>query len=369
VTEATRQAAALIAELAEGQAEFWDRTGRLPREVIRELGAKGVLCADAPERFGGLGLSSLDNGGLIAAAGEVCTSLRSVMTSQGIAAWTVSRLGSAEQQADFLTRLTSGETAGVAFSEPGAGSDLAAITTRITREGDSIVIDGEKTWVTGAYYASLLVVFGRYDDGAAVAVVPVAAPGVTVERIPDPLGCRAAGHATVRLDRVRLSTAHLLGGAGMPATVLVSSPLTHGRISVAWGCVGMLRACLREVVRHSARRTAFGSPIADHQLIKRHIAEMHMAERTSTLVCERASQDWDARLPQHVTAAVLAKRVASRHAVRAATSAVQVLASAASDNSHVVARAYRDAKLMEIIEGSTEISQLLLADEAMTVWA
>ncbi|MFJ8313853.1 MULTISPECIES: acyl-CoA dehydrogenase family protein [unclassified Streptomyces] len=369
MSEAREQAAALATGLAEGRAEQWDHSAELPREVIRELGAKGVLCADVPEQFGGLGLSSLDNGQLIATTGEACSSLRSVMTSQGIAAWTVSRFGSAEQRAEFLPRLTSGESAGVALSEPGAGSDLAAMTTEITREGDSITVRGEKAWVTGAYYASLLVVFGRFGGGAAMAVVPADAPGVSIERVPDPLGCRAAGHSTVRLDGVRLPASHLLGGAGLPVTMLATSPLTHGRISVAWGCVGIMRACLRAAVRHSARRESFGSPLSEHQLIRRHIAELHAGERTSTLACERASEDWDAKRPQHTTAAVLAKHVAAGHAARGAASAVQVLASAGARNSHVVARAYRDAKLMEVIEGSNEISQLLLADEALTVWA
>ncbi|MFL6137854.1 MAG: acyl-CoA dehydrogenase family protein [Frankiaceae bacterium] len=369
MNEAGERAIALVERAAKGQAEEWDRIGELPRGALRELGDEGVLCADVPERFGGLGLSSRDNGELIAATGELCGSLRSVMTSQGIVAWTVSRLGSAEQQAELLPRLTAGETAGVALSEQGAGSDLAAMSTEIARDGSSIVVTGEKTWVTGACYASLLVVFGRYGSGAAVAAVPADAPGVTVERIHDPLGCRAAGHSTVRLDRVRLPATHLLGGAGLPVTMLAASPLTHGRISVAWGCVGILRACLGEVVRHSDRRRAFGSRLAEHQLIRRHVAELYAAERTSTYACERASQYWDADEPRHPVAAVLAKHVAAGHAARGAATAVQVLASAGARSSHLVARAYRDAKLMEIIEGSTEISQLLLADEAMALWA
>jgi methoxymalonate biosynthesis protein len=368
VHEAVERGAALVSALTAGRAEEWDDRAAIP-EVINELGANGLLCADVPKPFGGLGLSSLDSGRLVAVTGEACSSLRSVMTSQGIAAWTVSRFGSAEQQAEFLPRLTSGESAGVAFSEPGAGSDLAAMTTEMVRDGDTITVTGEKTWVTGAHYASILVVFGRYGNGAGVAVVPADAPGVTVERIPSPLGCRAAGHSTVRLDGVRLPATHLLGGAGLPVTMLVTSPLTHGRISVAWGCVGILRACLREVVRHSARREAFGSPLSSHQLVQRHIAELYADERTATYACEQASRQWDAKESRYMSAAVLAKHVSAGHAARGAASAVQVLASAGAASSHVVARAYRDAKLMEIIEGSNEICQLLLADEAMTAWA
>src|SRR5262245_55903638 len=125
--------AELVTGLAADHAEAWDRDGELPRAVLRELGGKGVLCAGVPGRFGGLGLRSLDNGELVAATGAVCGSLRSIMTSQGIAAWTLRRFGSAGQQASFLPRLTGGETAGVAFSEPGSGSDLAAMTTEIAR--------------------------------------------------------------------------------------------------------------------------------------------------------------------------------------------------------------------------------------------
>ena len=356
---------ALVGSLVADQAGDWDRAGVIPAEVISKAGAAGVLCAQVPAAHGGPGLSSAENGELTAYAGSLCSSFRSLMTSHGMAAWTISRLGDAEQRDEFLSRLTSGELAAVAFSEPGAGSDLSAMDTRIARDGGDVTVSGEKRWVTGAAYADMVLVFGRFGAGAAAVLVPVDSPGVTVTRVSDPLGCRAAGHADVRLDDVRLPASHLLRGAGQPLSLLVTTALTYGRISVAWGCVGIIRACLAASAGHAATRRQFGEPIGRHQLVARHLAEQYVTEQAATQLCAHASSAWDANSPELVTAAVVAKHQAAGGAARASASAVQVLASAGAQDGHVVARAHRDAKLMEIIEGTNEICQLVLADHVL----
>lgn len=344
----------------------WDRAGLLPPDLLRELGAEGRLCAEVPEQYGGWGLSSILSGAYTAHVGALCSSLRSVMTSQGMAAWTVQRLGTAEQAAVYLPRLTGGALAAVGFSEPGAGSDLAAMKTTVRRDGDSVVVDGHKKWVTAAHYADLLVIVGRYEDGLAAVVVPADAPGVRVERIADPLGCRAAGHADVHLDGVRVPADSVLGGHGLPPALLVTTALAYGRISVAWGCVGILRACLAAATAHAAGREQFGRPLAAHQLVAGHLADLFTAEQVATRVCEHASRCWDEGSPDQVVATVLAKHVGATEAARGAATAVQVLASAGSRDGHTVARAYRDAKLMEIIEGSNELCRLMLAQHALS---
>jgi alkylation response protein AidB-like acyl-CoA dehydrogenase len=356
---------ALADDLIGDRADGWDRAGVIPEDLVRKLAGTGALCAEVPARYGGLGLSSADSGELTASVGSRCSSLRSLMTSQGMAAWTIQRLGDRAQRKEFLPQLTGGELAAVGFSEPGAGSDLSTMATRIRPDGDSVVVDGQKVWVTAADYADLLVVFGQYEGGAAAVVVPATAPGVRVERVPEPLGCRAAGHANIRLDGVRLPAANVLGGVGQSTTMLVTTALAYGRISVAWGCVGILRACLAEVTRHAGTREQFGKPLGQHQLVARHVAELLVAEQTATRACEHASRRWDERSPEMVVATVMAKYVSSRHAADGAASAVQVLASAGARDSHPVARAYRDAKLMEIIEGSNEICQLILSEHVL----
>lgn len=360
-------ACALVTELVGDAAGEWDRAGRIPVELVRRLGREGLLCAEVPARFGGRGWTSLDNGGFTAHVGSLCSSLRSLMTSQGMAAWAIQRFGSAAQRAHYLGRLTGGELVGIGFSEPSAGSDLSAMSTTIRVEGDTAVVDGAKVWLTGAGYADLLVVVGRFGEGAAAVVVPTDAEGVSISPVPDPMGCRAAGHSAVELRDVRLPLDALLGGAGQPVSMLVTTALTYGRVSVAWGCVGILRACLAAATRHAAGRTQSGKPLAAHQLVAGHLADLLVAEQVATRVCEHASRCWDDSSPEMVTAAVLAKHVSATNAARQASTAVQVLASAGAGDGHVVARAYRDAKLMEIIEGSNEICRLVLAEHALAV--
>jgi alkylation response protein AidB-like acyl-CoA dehydrogenase len=357
---------ALIGELVGKQPGAWDLAGKLPVDLLHELGARGILCAEVPAAYGGLGASSRDNGELTAYVGSLCGSLRSVMTSQGMAAWTIQRLGERDQRHRYLTELTSGQLAAIAFSEPEAGSDLSAMRTEVRASGDSVVLNGQKIWVTGALYADLIVVLGLKGDAAAFVAVSASAPGVHLEPIADPLGCRAAGHAHVRFDNVRLPVSSVLGGGGQSLALLFTTALSYGRLSVAWGCAGMIRACLSAATGHARHRKQSGKPLAEHQLIARHLAELLIAEQVSTRVCEHASQCWDATSPDMVVAAVLAKHVSAGYAARSATTAVQVLGSAGAQDGHVVARAYRDAKLMEIIEGSNEICQLILAQHALS---
>jgi methoxymalonate biosynthesis protein len=356
-----------ISELVGDQPEAWDLTGQIPLDLLRELGARGVLCAEVPAAYGGLGLGSWQNGELTAYVGSLCSSLRSILTSQGMAAWTIQRFGSREQRQKYLADLTSGQLAAVAFSEPGAGSDLSATQTKVLPDGESVIVDGQKMWVTGARYADLIVVLGRHDNDAALVVVPTSANAVHAEPVTAPLGCRAAGHAHVRLDSVRLPAANMLGGGGQALPLLFTTALSYGRISVAWGCVGITRACLNAATTHAGRREQSGKPIAQHQLISRHLAGLLVAERVSTQVCEHASQCWESASPDMGIASVLAKHVSAGHAAQSASTAVQVLGSAGTRDGHVVARAYRDAKVMEIIEGSNEICQLILAQHALTV--
>ncbi|QDY75236.1 acyl-CoA dehydrogenase family protein [Streptomyces qinzhouensis] len=361
---------AVIDELVGDGPAAWDAAGRIPVGLLRKLGEMGVLSAEVPARFGGPGADGLAGGELTAHIGALCSSLRSIMTVQGIAATTVHRFGDREQRHHYLGQLTSGRLACTAFSEPGAGSDLSGMTTRIRPAGDGtddLLVTGEKMWITGAVYADLVLVFGQYDDGpgGAAAMVPTDTPGVSVEPVPSPLGCRAATHCRIVLDEARIPARALLGGGGQPLPLLFTTALSYGRMSVAWGCVGILRACLAAATADARTREQGGTPIAEHQLVARHIAELYTSERIATQVCRHAAEQWSRGAPDAAVAAVLAKQVAATHAARGAATAVQVLASRGFTDGHVVSRAYRDAKAMELIEGSTEISQLILARHAL----
>ncbi|GAA1985019.1 acyl-CoA dehydrogenase family protein [Catenulispora subtropica] len=365
--ESVLAARAVVGDLVGEQPAAWDLAGELPIELLRKLGGLGLLCAEVPQSFGGLGATGRDNGEFTAYVGALDSSLRSIMTSQGIAAAAVRRFGDREQRKRYLAELTGGRLAAVGFSEPGAGSELAGMGTRLTEDGDgSFVLSGRKMWVTGSSYADYLMIVARHGDAAAAVMVPTDAPGLRVEKIPDPLGCRAAGHCDVYFDDVRLPASAVLGGGGQSLQLLFTTALSYGRMSIAWGCVGILRACLRAASAHAKRRAQAGRVLADHQLVQRHLAELLVAERSATAVCEQAARAWDANSAEMVVSAVLAKHFAAGAAARAAASAVQVLASAGAQDGHVVARAFRDAKCMELIEGTNEICQLVLAQHALS---
>lgn len=366
MSENPRKPAERVSTLIGDQAGAWDLQGFLPPDLVRTLAGEGLLCAQVPTRFGGLGLDSRAAGELTAHTGGLCSSVRSVMTSQQMVAGTIERLGTEEQLAEHLPRLAGGAVAAAAFSEPGAGSDLSRMATRIRREGDEIVVDGHKRWITTARYADVLLVFGRHEEGAAAVVVPTDAPGVTLTPAAQrPFGCRAAGHADVELSGVRVPQSALLGGTGLPLPFLVTAALAHGRLSVAWGCVGILRSCLTEAARHAREREQFGVPLAQHQLVAQHLAEIYTGEQIAARACEHASDLWEQGSPDMVTATVLAKHLSATRAVAGANAALQVLASAAAADDHPVARALRDARLMEIIEGSNEMCTLILAESAL----
>ena len=350
------------------QASEWDAQAKIPGDVLRHLGANGLLCPQVPASVGGTGFSSLDAGKFTAHLGSRCSSVRSVMTSHGMAAWSIQKLADHDQRELYLRELTSGKLAGVGFTESGAGSDLSEMTTRISRHGHGAVVDGHKIWVTGASYADFVVVFGRIEDGAAAVVVPLSSPGVRVEPIGDALGCRAAGHANIYFDNVQLPEDNILGRAAQSLPLIITTALSYGRLSVAWGCVGILRACLAQATSHARTRRQFGKALGQHQLIMRHLAELFVLEQSAAQLCEHASRSWDAGTPDTPIKAVLAKLVSARNAVQGSAMAVQILASAGARGSDTVARAYRDSKLMEIIEGSTEICQLLLADHTMSLY-
>ncbi|WP_432015497.1 acyl-CoA dehydrogenase family protein [Streptomyces cucumeris] len=358
----------LLTGLVGDRAAEWDTSGELPRDLLVRLGTDGLLCAEVAAEHGGLGLSSRENGEFTAHVGSLCSSLRSVMTSQGMAAWTVRRLGDADQRSAYLKALTSGGLAAVGFSEPQAGSDLSAMRTRVRTEGDTAVVDGHKVWTTAAAYADHLVVFGLQEDGSGAAVVvPADAPGVRVERVAKPSGCRAAGHADLYLDQVRVPAGAVLAGSGASLPMLVAASLAYGRKSVAWGCVGILRACRAAAAAHARTREQFGRPLAGHQLVAGHLADLWTAEQIAARMCEHAADRWDEGSPEAVPATILAKHVAAERAAAGAATAAQVLASAGATEGHAVERAYRDAKLMEIIEGSSEMCRVMLAQHALAL--
>ncbi|MEV0326005.1 acyl-CoA dehydrogenase family protein [Micromonospora echinospora] len=366
------------AEAVPGLAEFgqrygpeageWDRAGRLPTDVLDAVRRAGWLGAAVPAAHGGTELDALTFGRLCAGIGAVCSSVRSLVTVQSMVADVVARRGDASQRDTWLPRLADGTVlAALAATEDTSGSDLAAVRTRIDHTPGGLRITGRKLWVTFGELARVFLVLGVSDAGPTAVLVPRDTPGLTVHPVRGQLGLRAAMLADVVLDGVVVPAGNQLARAGGGLTHVVAAALDHGRFSVAWGCVGMAEACLEISARHAVSRRTGTGVLADRQLVRRLVTDMVAAVTSARLVCEDAAR-WRQTRPRP-DRTMLAKYVAAGAAARVTRDAVQVLGARGCAPGHPAERFFRDAKIMQIIEGSDEVCQDHVCDAEFRRWA
>lgn len=350
----------------EPHAGSWDREQRIPPAALRAFADTGWLGAIAPREAGGMGLSAREFGRANAILGAACSSLRSLLTVHSMVIHAVARFGSAAQRARWLPRLASGATlGGFALSEPEVGSDAAAVQTAAVPHGDGYTLTGDKRWITFGEVADLLLVFARTDPGATAFLVETSLPGVHRQPIRDILGVRASMLAAVRLEGCRVPAEARLGKPGLGVSFIAHSALDWGRLSVAFGAVGIARRCLAVSGAYADQRRQFGQRLGDHQLIRRMLTDMLVETRAARLLCEHAADLKDRGDPRSLAEVSAAKYYASRAASRAATDAVQILGANGCSPDYPAERLLRDARIMEIIEGSNEMHQLSLADHAL----
>lgn len=341
----------------------WDRAQALPAEIIAALGHAGMLGCLVPYRHGGTELGMIEFGLLNEELGRACSSVRSVVTVHSMVCHAISRWGTAEQQARWLAPLASGAALGAfALSEPEVGSDAGAVACEAGREGDDLVLRGTKRWITLGQIADLFLVFVRLDDRPTALLVERAAPGLTVEPIRDLLGTRASMLAELTFDGCRVPVHNLVGPPGFGIAAVATSALDIGRYSVAWGCVGIAQACLDACLDRAASRRQFGAALAEHQLVRRMLADMIAQTSAARLLCLHAGHLKQAGDPSTVMETFIAKYYASTAAMRIAVNAVQLHGASGCSADQPVERYLRDAKVMEIIEGSNEIQQIAIAD-------
>ncbi len=340
-----------------------DTEERVDRALVGTLAAEGLLAPLLPATSGGRGLDPIAYGLLHEEIGRACSSVRSLLTVHDMVADTVRRWGGPAQRERWLPRLVSGEALGAfALSEPQAGSDAAAVTTSAEpdpgRDGeeDGFALTGTKRWITFGQLADVFLVFARTPErGPTAFLVERDRPGLTVVPLGGMLGTRGSMLAELRFDRCRIPRANLVGAPGRAHPFITASALTLGRYSVAAGSVGIVQACLDAAVAHATERG-----LIDHQLVQRLIADMVVAARAGRLLALRAGELIGAGSPDAPMAATEAKYYAGRAAGDAARDAVQILGAAGCSPDHPVARYFRDAKVMEIIEGGNEISQTMI---------
>jgi len=352
------------AEIVPYAAQF-DQEERLPAEIIGKLTAAGYLGALLPETVGGLGMEMITFGLLHEEVGRGCSSVRSLLTVHSMVAYAILRWGSREQKACWLPKLGRGEViAAFGLSEPAVGSDAKSIQTTAVQQDDGYVLTGQKRWITGGQIAGLFLIFAQCAGKATAFLVERERQGLRTEPIRGLLGTRGSMLAEVHLDHCWVPAGNRLGGVGFGFTAVALSALDVGRYSVACGCVGIGRACLEASLQYSNQRQQFGVYLKDHQLIQQMITNMITNVRAATLLCYEAGYLKETNSSRAAQAVLVAKYFASTMATQAANDAVQIHGANGCSREYPVQRYLRDAKIMEIIEGSTQIQQLLIAGGA-----
>ncbi|MFC8257417.1 acyl-CoA dehydrogenase family protein [Streptomyces sp. NPDC057291] len=343
----------------------WDRAENVDRSIVKKLGSLGFLGLTVPEEYGGSGGGHLAYCLVTEELGRGDSSVRGIVSvSLGLVAKTIATWGDEEQKRRWLPRLTAGEAIGCfGLTEPGTGSDAGNLTTKAVRDGDSYVINGTKMFITNGTWADVVLLFARTDDtpghkGISAFLVPTATAGLTRRTIHGKLGLRGQATAEVVLEDVRVPATTLLGPEGKGFSVAMSA-LAKGRMSVAAGCVGIAQAALDAAVGYAGEREQFGKSIASYQLVQELISDIAVDVDAARLLTWRVADLID-RGEDFATAASKAKLFASEAAVRAANNALQVFGGYGYIDEYPVGKLLRDARVMTLYEGTSQIQKLII---------
>ncbi|HEX7848336.1 MAG TPA: acyl-CoA dehydrogenase family protein [Sphingomonas sp.] len=346
---------------------------RLPPEVVEEMRAMGLFGLTVPEQFGGLGLSLPQEIEIVFELTWASLAFRSILAMNlGVGSQGLVIDGTPEQRALWLPRIASGDVVtSFALTEPGSGSDSAALRTTARRDGDDYVLNGTKRFISNAPHAGLITVIARTSpeklpkNGHLTAfLVPADTPGLTVGPADHKMGQQGAATADILLDDVRVPADAILGGVEGRGFATAMKVLDRGRVHVAGVCVGQAQRLIDEMLTFAQQREAFGQPIAEFQLVQAMLADS-MAEMAAAraLIRETAARyDAGERVSREASCA---KMLASEMVGRVADRAVQVHGGTGYMRGVPVERMYRDVRVLRIYEGTTQIQQLVIAKDML----
>ena len=340
--------------------------------ALKRMGELGILGLPFPIRYGGAGMDYLAWGLACEELEAVDTSLRVAMSVHtGLCAMTIFQWGTEAQKQEFLLPLAKGEKLGCgAFTEPGMGSDVAAMGTSVKRDGDQYILNGEKMWISLASKADLALVTvktnpasSRPADALTSFIVDLHSPGVTTGDLHGKLGVRAGATGWINFQNVRVPVANRIGEEGEGFKITMTG-FDHGRYTVASGATGIIRASLEASVRYAKTRATFGKPIAEHQLIQEKIARMSQDYEIARLLYLQAG--WMKNRGLRCTRETsFAKKFATEASFSAAAEAIQIHGAYGYSDEYDVERFLRNSKGAMIYEGSSEVQVLIQAGYAL----
>lgn len=344
-------------------ADEWDRRESVDVAVIKALAERGWLGGVAALGSGGKGFSATTFGLLNMAVGSGSASLTGLLNVHSMVLASLERWGTPLQRDTHVAAMAAGTLIGAfAQTETEAGGDTQNLSTQIRVEGDALVINGDKTWITFAQHADVFLLFGKLDGLDTAVLVPRDTPGLEVRAQSGMLGFRSAHLAALHLRDCRLPLSAIVGKPGFGQSLISSGALNYGRLSVAWAAVGLHRAALAAAAHRAGARRAFGTLLIDHGIVRAYLAEMSASLLASELICLSASRAFDAREEDAVEQILQAKLVASENAATAASRAMQIHGGFGCQEAVGISRLYRDAKILQIVEGSNELQKMLIGE-------
>jgi butyryl-CoA dehydrogenase len=347
-------------------AEITDSEAKFPADTVKKLAEQDWLGIPYPQEYGGAGSDYLSYTIVVEELSRACATTGFTLECHtSLACYPLFKFGTEEQKQKYLVPLCKGEILGsFALTEPGAGTDAGAASTTAVPDGDQWVLNGSKIFISNAPVAGVIIVFAMTDrskgtKGISAFIVPGGAPGLVIGKHLNKMGIRGSLTAEVFLKDCRIPRENLLGGEGQGFKIAMMT-LDGGRIGIAAQALGISQAALDESIRYSKERIQFGKPIATLQAIQWMIANMATEVEASRFLTYHAAWCYDQGLPYSKEAA-MAKLFASETAARQTNRAVQIHGGIGFIKGHKVERLFRDAKITEIYEGTSEVMRMVIA--------
>lgn len=358
----------LVNEKIKPKARYYDETGEFPHQNIDSLKEIGILGMNIEEKYGGINANILTYAVVLEEISRGCASTATTIAgSNSLAATPIQKYGNDYIKETFLPLLTT-HLGAFGLSESHAGSDAAALSTRAIRDGDEFVINGSKTFITNAEQAKIVVLFARSLDipgykGISAFVVPTETEGFNILPHEKKMGIRASATNALSFEELRIPKENIIGEEGKGLNIALST-LNSGRIAVAAQSVGIAQAAYEAGLKYAKEREQFGKSISNYQSIQMMLAEMTTKITYSRLLYYHAAKLHDAGLP-YIKEAAMAKWVGSETATFCAHRAIQIHGGNGYINEFEVERLYRDARITEIYEGTSEIMQMIISREEL----
>ncbi|MCR9545521.1 MULTISPECIES: acyl-CoA dehydrogenase family protein [Vibrio diabolicus subgroup] len=343
----------------------WDEKQIFPKDVLREAGELGFLSLYTPEAQGGLGLSRLDASIIFEQLAMGCTSTTAFMTIHNMVSWMIASFATDGAKTQFCPKLVTGEWLGsYCLTEPNAGSDAAALTTSATKKGDKYVLNGGKTFISGAGETDVLVVMARTGEagakGVSAFVVPAQTDGISYGRKEPKMGWNSQPTRAVTFANVVIPASHLLGEEGQ-GFVFAMKGLDGGRINIATCSVGTAQQALNQAARYIQERKQFGKPLAQFQALQFKLADMATELVAARQLVRYAASKLDRNDPDATAYCAMAKRFATDVGFQVCDQALQLYGGYGYIKEYPMERHFRDVRVHQILEGTNEIMRLIIA--------